>query len=116
MAMTSLNFRLEEELLADLNKYCEENKIGRAELIRRLILKELSSSKIKKVTKKDIEKKINDAFSQKEKLLQINFESRTLITKIGINTTNTYAYELIENNNILLIRDNIGAITKVINL
>ena len=116
MAMTTFNFRIEEELLEQLNDHCEKIQIGRAELLRRLILRELNSNDIRKISKKDIETALNNAFSSKEKLLQINYDNQSFVTKIGINTTNVYRYELTENNNVLRVRDNIGAIVRTLNL
>lgn len=117
MAMTSFNFRIEEELLEKFTSYCENNNIKRGELLRNLIVRELDSSQIRQVTKEEIEQKLKAAFlDQQEELLQVNFEKQNLITKVGVNTTKNYSYELIENNHTLRVKNNIGAIVKVIHL
>lgn len=116
MAMTSFNFRIEEELLEKFTSYSEKKNIKRGELLRQLIIKELNSNQIKLITKDDIEQKLKAAFVDQEEILQINYENQSFITKIGVNTTKKYSYELINKNHTMIIKNNIGAIVKVINL
>lgn len=117
MATTTFHFRIEEDLLEKFTSYCENKNIKKGELLRQLIIKELNSNKIKLITKDDIEQKLKAAFNDpKEELLQVNFEKQNFIIKVGVNTTKTYFYELIENNHAMAIKNNIGAIEKIINL
>lgn len=116
MAMTSFNFRIEEELLEKFTSYAEKKNIKRGELLRQLIIKELNSNQIKLITKDDIEQKLKAAFMDQEELLQINYENQSFITKIGVNTTKKYSYELINKNHNMIIKNNIGAIEKIIHL
>lgn len=117
MSMQSLTFRIDEELLEELNNYCEKINLKRGEFLRRLIKKEIDSSKIRLISKDDIKQYLEAAFMDlHEEILQINFEKKNLITKVGVNTTKSYDYELTNNNHAIVIKNNIGAIVKVISL
>lgn len=116
MAMTSFNFRIEEEILHKFTLHCEEKDIKRGELLRKLIIRELESNEIKAITKADIEQNLRDAFTDQEELLEVDFKKQTFITKLGVSTIKEYMYVLINNNNTLLIKNEIGVIKKVINL
>lgn len=86
----------------------QKNEITRSDLIRNSLLEKLKEPDILQVSEADIKSKIEKSY----KLLDINFETQKFIATKGVKS-NSYSYELQNNNKLLIIRDSIGRIVQV---
>ncbi len=106
--MATITVRIENSLLDQVDDYCKKNEITRSDLIRNSLLEKLKEPDILQVSEADIKSKIEKSY----KLLDINFETQKFIaTKVV--KSNSYSYELQNNNKLLIIRDSIGRIVQV---
>lgn len=108
MATTNITVRLEDSLLDQVDDYCKKNEITRSDLIRNSLLEKLKQPDILQVSEADIKSKIENLY----KVLDINYETQKFIATKGVKS-NSYSYELQNNNKLLIIRDSIGRIVQV---
>ncbi len=106
--MATITVRIENSLLDQVDDYCKKNEITRSDLIRNSLLEKLKEPDILQVSEADIKSKIEKSY----KLLDINFETQKFIATKGVKS-NSYSYELQNNNKLLIIRDSIGRIVQV---
>ena len=108
MATTNITVRIEDSLLDQVDDYCKKNEITRSDLIRNSLLEKLKQPDILQLSEADIKSKTEKSY----KLLDINFETQKFIVSKGVKS-NSYSYELQNNNKLLIIRDSIGRIVQV---
>ena len=108
MATTNITVRLEDSLLDQVDDYCKKNEITRSDLIRNSLLEKLKQPDILQVSEADIKSEIENLY----KVLDINYETQKFIATKGVKS-NSYSYELQNNNKLLIIRDSIGRIVQV---
>lgn len=108
MATTNITVRIEDSLLDQVDQYCKKNEITRSDLIRNSLLEKLKQPDILQVSEADIKSKIENLY----KVLDINYEAQKFIATKGVKS-NSYSYELQNNNKLLIIRDSIGRIVQV---
>ena len=106
--MATITVRIENSLLDQVDDYCKKNEITRSDLIRNSLLEKLKEPDILQVSEADIKSKIEKSY----KLLDINFETQKFIATKGVKS-NSYSYELQNNNKLLIISDSIGRIVQV---
>ncbi len=106
--MATITVRIENSLLDQVDDYCKKNEITRSDLIRNSLLEKLKEPDILQVSEADIKSKIENL----HKVLDINYETQKFIATKGVKS-NSYSYELQNNNKLLIIRDSIGRIVQV---